>query len=247
MTLKAALGALAVASLLGACATPQTDRQGSPPAPAAQTAAAAGALPAPRIVSGGRRLQCVPYARSITNLAIRGDAWTWWGTAAGRYRRDGRPAVGAVLVLKRTKRLRYGHIAVVSRIVSRREILVDHANWLNRGRIHKNLPVRDVSPANDWSAVRVWYAPGNTLGARTYPAHGFIHPREARSIELRRPPMQGPDVNQLQEALAAAGYPLAPDGVFGPASRAALIAYQRDRGLVGDGVAGPETRANLGL
>ena len=81
-----------------------------------------------------------------------------------------------MLVLRRTERLEYGHLAVVTRVINSRQVLVDHANWLNRGRIHRSAPVIDVSPANDWSAVRVWYIPGNTLGARTYPAHGFIHP-----------------------------------------------------------------------
>ena len=142
------------------------------------------ALPAPpylsgtlaRIVTPRNRLQCVPYARQISKVSIRGDAWTWWPSAKGRYGRGSKPKVGSVLVLKRTRRLRYGHIAVVTRILSSREIIVDHANWLNRGRLHLGTPVRDVSANNDWSAVRVWYTPGNQYGSRSYPAHGFIHP-----------------------------------------------------------------------
>ncbi len=140
------------------------------PAPAATTGSS------PRVVSAGRRLECVGYARKVSAVSIRGDAWTWWHAAKGRYRRGNRPAVGSVLVLKRTSRLRLGHLAVVTRVVGKREIIVDHANWLNRGRIHLGTPVRDVSPAGDWSAVRVWYTPGRTLGRRTYSAYGFIHP-----------------------------------------------------------------------
>ncbi len=140
------------------------------PAPAATTGSS------PRIVSAGRRLECVGYARKVSAVSIRGDAWTWWRAAKGRYRRGNRPAVGSVLVLRRTSRLRLGHLAVVTRVVGKREIIVDHANWLNRGRIHLGTPVRDVSPAGDWSAVRVWYTPGRTLGRRTYSAYGFIHP-----------------------------------------------------------------------
>ena len=81
-----------------------------------------------------------------------------------------------MLVLRRSERLEYGHPAVVTRVINSRQVLVDHANWLNRGRIHRYAPVIDVSPAKDWSVVRVWYIPGNKLGARAYPAHGFIHP-----------------------------------------------------------------------
>jgi hypothetical protein len=32
-------------------------------------------------------LQCVPYARLVSGVAIRGDAWTWWDQAAARYSR----------------------------------------------------------------------------------------------------------------------------------------------------------------
>jgi hypothetical protein len=65
---------------------------------------------------------------------------------------------------------------VVTRILGSREIIVDHANWLNRGRLHLGTPVRDVSANNDWSVVRVWYTPRKQYGARSYPAQGFIYP-----------------------------------------------------------------------
>ncbi len=136
-------------------------------------------LPEPRIVAAGAPLQCVPYARQITGVAIRGDAWTWWAAAGGHYARGNVPVPGSVLVLKRSQRLRLGHVAVVTAVINAREILVDQANWLNRGRIHLSTPVRDVSAANDWSAVKVWYTPSNIYGVRTYHAYGFIYPAPA--------------------------------------------------------------------
>ena len=129
-----------------------------------------------RIVDPSAPLQCVPYARKVSGFPIWGDAWTWWRTAEGRYRRSTTPAVGSILSFKRTKRLRLGHVAVVNRILNDREIVVEHANWLNRGRIHISTPVRDVSPANDWSRVRVWYTPGRRYGSGVYPTRGFILP-----------------------------------------------------------------------
>jgi len=144
--------------------TPQTER------PAAEIRQST-----PRIVKASARLQCVPYARDLSTIQIRGDAWTWWAAAKGRYERGRQPRLGAVLVLKRRGNSR-GHLAVVTRIVDDREIIVNHANWLNRGRIHLDTPIRDVSPNNDWSAVRVWYTPGKVLGKSTYPAYGFIYP-----------------------------------------------------------------------
>jgi surface antigen len=202
--------------------------------------------PQTRVITASAPLQCVPYARRISNVSIRGNAWTWWQSAEGRYRRNQQPAVGSVLVLRRTTHLRYGHVAVVSRVLNNREILVDHANWLNRGRIYKDLPVKDVSPNNDWSLVRVWYEPGNTLGKRQYPAYGFIHPR-ARVLRLQEPTMQGPDVRVLQERLIDEGFDVATDGVFDPKTRDALVAFQGRMGLVQDGIASPSTRASLGI
>ncbi len=130
----------------------------------------------PRIVDGRRLLQCVPYARELSGVAIIGNAWTWWGRAEGRYQRGHQPEVWAVMVLRRRGRS-LGHVAVVTEILNDREVVVRHANWLNNGRVHLDTPVRDVSRYNDWSAVRVWYTPGQRYGAGTYAAYGFIYPR----------------------------------------------------------------------
>ena len=130
----------------------------------------------PRIVTPARRLQCVPYTRELSGIPIRGDAWTWWNQAAGKYQRTHEPTVGSVLVIKRTGRKKYGHLAIVTQILNDREIVVSHANWLNKGRIHIDTPVRDVSARGDWSSVKFWYTPGNVYGRSAYPANGFILP-----------------------------------------------------------------------
>jgi hypothetical protein len=39
----------------------------------------------------------------------------------------------------------------------------------------------DVSDANDWSAVRVWYAPIQGLGTTHWPVDGFIYNRPAHA------------------------------------------------------------------
>ncbi|MBR0648184.1 CHAP domain-containing protein [Roseomonas terrae] len=129
--------------------------------------------------SGGN-VSCVPYARARSGIDLSGDAWQWWDAAAqsGRYDRSPRPRAGSVLVFMRTQRNRTGHLSVVTRVVSAREIRVDHANWAsggNRGRVARDQPVVDVSPDNDWSLVRVWYPPVSGLGRSNYPTFGFIH------------------------------------------------------------------------
>ena len=58
----------------------------------------------------------------------------------------------------------------------------------------------------------------------------------------------GPDVSALQQALQAAGFsPGAIDGSFGPGTEAAILAFQRSKGLAVDGIVGPNTATALGL
>jgi len=123
--------------------------------------------------------QCAKFARLHSGLAIYGDAHRWWSLAAGRFERGNRPRVGAVLAFEATDTMRLGHVATVSGILSPREIAVTHANWSpfggRRGHIEHDVLVRDVSANNDWSAVRVWYAPIGDLGSSHYPVAGFIY------------------------------------------------------------------------
>ncbi len=60
-------------------------------------------------------------------------------------------------------------------------------------------------------------------------------------------PLRREDVKALQETLAAAGYdPGKPDGIVGPATRRAVSAWQRDRGLIADGHVDQELITALG-
>ncbi|MBU6266546.1 MAG: CHAP domain-containing protein [Sphingomonadales bacterium] len=124
-------------------------------------------------------LQCVPYARSHSHVALHGDARTWWTKARGHYERGEQPAVGAVLAFRGTSHMPGGHVAVVSEILDSRRVLLDHANWSGPGRIEHAALAVDVSSAGDWSAVRVWHGPSRHLGLRTNPTFGFIYGRPA--------------------------------------------------------------------
>lgn len=146
------------------------------PAPLDLTTTPFSATTPPRILYDRPASECVPFARNISGVAIWGDAVTWWSQAEGRYARSGRPAEGSVLVLRGWRDDQRGHVAVVKAVLSPRIIAVDHANWLRGGEVSLDVPVIDVSPANDWSEVRVWHIPGGYWGGRTYEAQGFIHP-----------------------------------------------------------------------
>lgn len=164
------VGRLAALLLIAGCATPKappeavsTPVQPNPPLAALQAYA----------VNPGIGTQCVPYARARSGIGIFGDAYTWWDTAAGRYARGSLPIAGSVLVLRKTNRLRYGHVGVVTAVVGPREIRVDHANW-QPNAIITNMAVLDVSPANDWTQLRFWNKDARVWGA-IYPASGFIY------------------------------------------------------------------------
>ncbi|MDE2562274.1 MAG: CHAP domain-containing protein [Sphingomonadales bacterium] len=129
-------------------------------------------------------LQCVPYARQVSGIQIYGDAWTWWDQAAGRYARGETPRVGAVMSFKPYGAMQLGHVAAVSKVVDSRTVLLRHANWSpidgKRGQIEDDVRAVDVSPDNDWSEVRVWFAPINGLGTTHWPLNGFIYPQKAK-------------------------------------------------------------------
>lgn len=157
-----------------------------------------------RIVSGGGSselppyLQCVPYARQVSGIMLFGDAHTWWGQAEGRYARGFAPKPGAVMAFKPHGNSRLGHVAAVSRIVDSRTLLIRHANWSpingRRGQIEDNVKVIDVSPENDWSQVRVWYAPIGAMGGTRWPVEGFIYPGKFKAAaKTKRPAIRSLD------------------------------------------------------
>ena len=137
--------------------------------------------------------QCVPFARAASGIQIYGDAWTWWSQADGRYARGHRPRPGAVIVFEKTGRLPLGHVAVVSRVVESRVVMLTHANWSRRngerGHAEQDVTLFDVSPRNDWSEVKVWFRDSNGLGGGIYPVSGFIYgdAKPARELSGRHP------------------------------------------------------------
>lgn len=162
--LRAWIAGAVFASVLGGCASDFDD-----PGPVGRHAPGA----YPRVVRS-EPLQCVPYARMHSGVQIWGDAVTWWDKAADRFERSSSPEPGSVMVMRGYNDGGRGHVAVVRRVLNEREIVVDHANWLNGGEIGLDNPVMDVSDDNDWSEVRVWHAPGRHYGGRIYEVEGFI-------------------------------------------------------------------------
>jgi len=135
-----------------------------------------------RYVTANAPEECVPYARAVSGIQIKGDAWTWWDQADGVYGKGSAPRSGAVLVLGRSDRLSSGHISVVVSVRNSREITVSHTNWGNDGptrrRIYREQSVIDVSSDNDWTAVRFWNPDTGAYGG-VYESDGFVYPASA--------------------------------------------------------------------
>lgn len=105
--------------------------------------------------------------------------------------------------------------------------------------------------AHDWEAFAHGYNGPNfrknayhTKLAAAYRkfAGGLVLPdSSAAAPTLLRYGAVGETVSDLQISLSALGYPLAIDGRFGKRTEQAVMAFQRDRGLAVDGIAGPAT------
>lgn len=68
---------------------------------------------------------------------------------------------------------------------------------------------------------------------------------QVRAGQSLRVGAEGQAVRELQAVLRGLGYDLQPDGDFGPATKAALVAFQSSKGLTPDGVVGRRTLAAL--
>ncbi len=152
------------------------------------------AVIAQRNVSYG--ISCVPYARSVTGMGIKGNAKDWWDNASGLYARGSLPESGAVMSFRGTRSMYLGHVAVVTRVLDSRTVEIDHANWrgpgATKGGVFKNIPVVDVSPNNDWTQVRVGLGHSGEYGGTVYPTNGFIYDRPDNGSMLAAASVRGP-------------------------------------------------------
>jgi surface antigen len=156
-------------------------------------------------------INCAPFARELSGIALYGDAASWWDQAPGRYERASRPVLGSALVFRREQRLPSGHVSVVSRILGARQIQVTQANWV-AGQLDEDQMVVDVSERGDWTEVRVWWPPIGQLGSHAYPTFGFIQPPVPASRE------------ELVRATSTAAHLALTAGTGRPAPRARLLA-----------------------
>ena len=147
-------------------------------------------------------------------------------------------ATGGTIIISCAPKTGQGHVGIVGDPVSPggRQVYSNsssHALWMHNYTLvswkayfhgQKGLPVEffDLNPA---------HAPTDS------------HPPYPGS--LLQEGSRGENVRTLQRRLAQLGFALAADGDFGPATRGAVVAFQKKAKLSADGTVGPQTWAAL--
>jgi len=103
--------------------------------------------------------------------------------------------------------MKLGHVAAVSRILDSRTVLLRHSNWSpingRRGQVEDDVRAVDVSEDNDWSAVRVWYDPIQSLGGTAWPVSGFIYNEKPGASDGFKLAAKAPRRDVIGEIIAA--------------------------------------------
>ncbi len=180
--LAALMGAL---MLLGACAggTPQAMRDAAAePATLDVYRSTKAVEEAHAKRARGERVWCVPFARTLSGINLRGNAETWWDGARGIYERGAEPEVGAVMVF-------LGHAQAADGPCRRRVGNRQRPRDPDRPR---QLEAQPDQPEDERDrhfrgrrlvCVEVAYNPGEY--GRAYPISGFVYPREiAAPVQL---------------------------------------------------------------
>ncbi|MFD2236435.1 N-acetylmuramidase domain-containing protein [Aureimonas populi] len=119
------------------------------------------------------------------------------------------------------------------------------ARFLKEGALHRLLLSGDHK-----GFARRYNGPGfaaNRYDAKIAEAHAKARRLLARPVEGLRLGARGPAVAALQKALVRHGHPLAPDGIFGPRTQGAVMAFQKAGGLAPSGMADRATLDRLGV
>lgn len=107
----------------------------------------------------------------------------------------------------------------------------------------------DALRPRDWAGfARGYNGPAyraNRYDTKLAAAYASFASTSRAQIGMLRQGARGEDIIALQRALSQRGYLLTADGIFGPATDAAVRRFQVDHGLAVDGVVGPATRKAL--
>lgn len=133
----------------------------------------------------------------------------------------------------------------------RRDWLANHSIQILHLTVYRMDAFKKVIQADNWDlnlpfTVRTLVIDEDTM-TPTISSPGIP---ASRLLSLTSPPMTGADVREVQQALIAKGFNLGEsgaDGIFGPATDAAVRVFQQRQNLRVDGIVGRATRSALGL
>lgn len=135
-------------------------------------------------------------------------------------------------------------------IAMRRAWLAEHPISLLQRTVYRMDALKDLIGERKWNLRLPIRVRGVEITRAILESAPPVRPSASGATELlrlRQPAMRGDAVRALQQALAGAGLDIEVDGVFGPATDAAIRTFQRDRGLIADGIVGAATLAALDL
>lgn len=138
-----------------------------------------------------------------------------------------------------------------SYVDTRRDWLATHSNELLRRTVYRMDSFKQLFTDGAWDLALPLKVRGVTIDAAAIsdspPLRVSADESFERMLRLKEPRMSGEDVNDLQQLLVAAGFATEIDGVFGPATEAAVKSFQESRQLSPDGIVGAATRSVLAL
>lgn len=173
----------------------------------------------------------VPAAGTRPDIPL-GAPWDVWTTSdgSGRITVRWRPPVGLALDDLEGFRLEVQQSGSAMWLVALDEIAGTRRSQLVRG-LPNGVPLR----------FRVSAYFGGGIGEASLPSEWVA------ANPLLREGREGRRVRALQDALIMRGSSIERDGVFGPSTRAAVVAWQQSMLLPATGVVDPATRATLGI
>jgi chitosanase len=194
------------------------------------------------------RVYWEPAVRSTTSLGLStalGTATVYDSTVHGswpRIRDQTIASAGSVSTLGE-------HAWVGAYIATRRNWLATQPNTLLQRTVYRTDALQALVNAGAWELPLPFNVRGVRLDADllqgNQPVVVSAEVIEQRLLRLQAPLMQGEDVRQIQAGLGRAGFAVSIDGVYGPETENAVRAFQRQGGLVSDGIVGQATRTAL--
>lgn len=145
-----------------------------------------------------------------------------------------KPVPGAIVVFPRGSNPMYGHVGIVKTVNSNGTITVVNGNVGDEVR-ESIFRIAAILP----DGIR--WPPGAPMPGQdgSQPHDQTAGPRTLREG------MRGEDVEALQRDLNTLNYKLAVDGIYGGATKNAVIAFQARRDMVADGIVGQATLSAL--